>query len=171
MAHAVEHDRADRDLALVGLAARLGGDDAREQLHVAVVAAAPRAAASAAGGGNAERGERQVADLPVGGEPVFALEPAHGRLGAAAVDPVDRAGIIAPGLQSPLDLGHGRAAGAALVQIGVRAGDERDGEHVHREEHGEREQQLSLFFAHVRSPQNKKILTEKSVRIFEKYAC
>ena len=75
MAHAVEHDRADRDLAVIGLAARLGGNDARQEILVSLSAAF---LPSSARRRDAEGGERGIADLAVDGEAVFALEIAHG---------------------------------------------------------------------------------------------
>ena len=147
MLNAVEHDRADRDLALVGLAAGLGGDQPREQVEVSAL----RAAAVPLGR-HAERGERQIADLPVDLQAVLLLEPAHGLLGLAAVDAVDRAAVVAPVFEPALDLRHGRAGGALFVQVGrgpLRQGDDED---VDGKDQRQREHQALFLLTHAKAP-------------------
>ena len=111
---------------------------------------------AAARRGDAERGKRGVADLAVDGKTVFALEIAHGRFGPAAVNAVDRAVIIAPCLQTRLDLRDRRAGGAALVEVGVYARRERDGQHVEGKDDRQRKQQLFPFFAQMDHLKTKK---------------
>jgi len=133
MRDAVHHNSAHGDLSLIALAARLGGDEPREQRHVAggVLLDEPR-------GRNAERRERFRARLAVGGETVFLLEEQHRRLRAAAVNAVHVGAVVAPVLELLLNFGNDAAGRAALVRRRVRPLRERDDRYIDREQHRDR---------------------------------
>jgi hypothetical protein len=90
--------------------------------------------------------------LAVRREAVFLLEPAHGLLGLAAVDAVDRAAVVAPVFEPALDLRHGRAGGAPLIQIRRGSLGQGDDEDVDGEDHREGQDKFSSLRAHIEIP-------------------
>ena len=150
MAHAVEHHRADRDLPDIGLAARLGGDEPREQIDVAAAVLGR----TALPGRQSEGRERLRPGLSVRAQAVLPLEPAHRVLGAAAVDAVDLPRVVAPVFEPRLDLGHALPGAAALVQIGVGRLRQRDQQGVDGRDHGDGQRAALHLVAHKTSPTN-----------------
>ena len=110
MAHAVEHHRPYRHLAVVGLAPGLGGDDARKKIHIAVAAAA---ASSAARRGDTERRQRGVAHLSVDGKAVVRGASAKVVNTSGRVSQADSVGVAASGTLA------GLAAAASDVTVGT----------------------------------------------------
>ncbi len=90
MLHAIEDDRAHRNLSGIRLSPRFRGDDAGQQVVIAVGNAAVEEWCRWEGDGR--QGLR--AGDAVGGQTVFALEIANRRFGFAAVDSVHRAGVV-----------------------------------------------------------------------------
>ena len=151
VADAVEDHGADGDLALIGLPSRLGGDEAGQEVDCAAAPAAGLPAGASAHG-HTEGREGLVPHLPVRREAVFLLEPAHGLLGLAAVNAVHRAEIVAPVFKAGLDLAHGGAGGAPLIQIrrgALRQGNDED---VHGEDQRQGQHQFFPLRTHKNPP-------------------